>query len=197
MGSSLRRTGILNALIALLSLSSVGCVTTTHSGQGAVLGGGFGALTGATLAGRNPIEGALVGGLVGATAGSILGDAEDAREERDAAMQYAAQVEASSATALTNPDILKMSANGVGDQVIIQSIQSRGGRFDVSPDALVHLKASGVSDRVLEAMQRSPSLGVMHPTNFPQRPNPGSVWSPIFPQPRPSVEFGFFVGGPT
>jgi len=34
------------------------------------------------------------------------------------------------ATALTNSDVIKMAQNGVGDDVIVNAIRTRGGAFD-------------------------------------------------------------------
>lgn len=173
-------------------LFSTGCCTSSHADRGALVGSGMGALTGAVLAGGHPLEGALVGGLVGAAAGTVIGDAEDAREERDAALMHAARVETAAALGLTNHDILKMTANGLGEEVVITSIQSRGGRFDVSPDSLISLKSAGVTDRVIQAMQASG--GAISP--LPVAPSLVAVPTgpPLVIQPRPAVEFGLFVG---
>ena len=161
-----------------------GCAT--HAQQGALVGSGMGALTGAALACGNPAEGALIGGLVGAAAGTVIGDSQDARDERDAALVHAARVE-SAAQGLSNHDILNMAANGLGEEVILTSIHTRGGRFDVSPNALVNLKAAGVSDRVIQAMQSTPAMGPFPPTLVAGPP-------PVILEPAPRVDVGFFVG---
>lgn len=59
------------------------------------------------------------------------------------------------AMAVTNFDLVEMTRAGVGEDVIISTIRSRGGRFDLSPNGLIALKQSGVSDRVVMAAQSS------------------------------------------
>lgn len=170
-----------------------------------MVGGGFGALTGAALAGNgHPVEGALIGGLVGAAAGTVIGDAQDARDERDAAFAHAAYVE-TAANALSNDDVMRMAANGLSEEVIITTIQTRGGRFDATPDGLIRLKSAGVSDRVIQTIQQRGGSGVITPPIASTTivsptvvapaivPLPGP---PVFLEPRPAVEFGFFVGPP-
>lgn len=179
-----------------LVITASGCVTSSHADQGALIGGGMGALTGATLAQGHPLEGALVGGMIGAAAGTVIGDAEDARDERDAAMMHAARVEAAAAQALSNHDIVNMTANGLGEDVIITSIQTRGGRFEVGPDALISLKSSGVSDRVIQTMQSPSGSGIVPPANLPPTVVVGPPPPPVIVRNDPAVEFGFFVGPP-
>lgn len=55
-------------------------------------------------------------------------------------------------TALTNDAIMKMAKAGLGDDLIVQSINSQPGEFTTSASDLVTLKQAGVSDRVLAAM---------------------------------------------
>jgi hypothetical protein len=57
-----------------------------------------------------------------------------------------------SAQTLTNADVIKMVQARLGDTVIISEIKHSTCKFDISPDALIKLKQSGVSDKVLEAM---------------------------------------------
>jgi hypothetical protein len=54
---------------------------------------------------------------------------------------------------ITNTDVIKMAKAGLGDQVIVASIQgSARTDFDTSATALIALKQAGVSDTVLTAM---------------------------------------------
>ena len=56
--------------------------------------------------------------------------------------------------ALVNNDtLMRMAKAGIGDDVIIQTIQLQPGHYDTSPDALITLKQAGVSDRVLSTLQ--------------------------------------------
>jgi hypothetical protein len=54
---------------------------------------------------------------------------------------------------VTNYDLVGMAKAGVSDDVIISTIQSRGARLDLSPQGLIALKQSGVSDRVVLSAQ--------------------------------------------
>lgn len=53
---------------------------------------------------------------------------------------------------LTNADIINMAKSGIGEQTILLTIQKATTKFDTTPDALIQLKAAGVSDAVLNAM---------------------------------------------
>jgi hypothetical protein len=57
------------------------------------------------------------------------------------------------ARAVTNYDLVRMTQAGLGDDVIVSTLRARGVRLDLSPEALIALKQSGVSDRVLIAAQ--------------------------------------------
>jgi len=52
-----------------------------------------------------------------------------------------------------NEDILRMAKAGLGDDVLIQTIQLQPGHYDTNPDDLIALKSAGLSDKVLAAMQ--------------------------------------------
>jgi len=53
---------------------------------------------------------------------------------------------------LDNAEILRMAKAGLGDDVLIQSIQVQPGHYDTAPDDLIALKSAGLSDRVIAAM---------------------------------------------
>jgi len=124
---------------------------------GTVAGGAFGAITGALIGGRSHRgEGALIGAGVGALTGNVLGRAQDRSDERRAATGAAVVAgmnQQAAAAAVTNLDLVSMARAGVGDDLIISTLQSRGARLDLSPQGLIALKQSGVSDRVLIAAQ--------------------------------------------
>ncbi len=62
----------------------------------------------------------------------------------------------SASDVLTNAKIVELVRAGFGDQVLIQKIRQSRILFDASKDALLNLKASGVSDEViLEMMNRA------------------------------------------
>jgi hypothetical protein len=78
---------------------------------------------------------------------------------------------------LDNDTILRMHTAGLGDDVLIQTIQLQPGHYDTKPDDLIALKQAGLSDRVLSAMQA-------HGTGLIQR---GALRpSPIVLQPGPT-----------
>lgn len=61
-----------------------------------------------------------------------------------------------------NDTIVRMKQAGLGDDLLVQTIQLQPGRYDTSPEALIDLKKAGLSDRVLSAMQ-------VHGTGLKQR----------------------------
>lgn len=134
-----------------LLLLSAGCQSMNYAQSGALVGSGLGAVTGAMIGSHSGHTegGALIGAAAGALAGGLIGNAEDARAERDAAIAQAAYAQ----RAVTNVDVIQLTRSGVGDDVIISTIRSQGGRFDLSPQAIISLKNSGVSDSVILAMQ--------------------------------------------
>lgn len=131
----------------------------SNSAQGTLLGGGLGALAGGIvghqLGYRN--AGAVIGAAAGGLTGAGVGREMDVREERDAAIQYSEHLEqaiVSEGKGLTNYDLARLTASGASDDVIITAVRSHGGNFDLSPDGLIQLKALGVSDRVILAVQQ-------------------------------------------
>jgi hypothetical protein len=87
----------------------------------------------------------------------------------------AAQSAAPASAAMTNDDVVKMVAAGLSDQIVVGAIQQTKVRnFDLSPAALIDLKAKKVSDSVVAAML-SPS-GATAPPAAP--PFPGTPFAP-------------------
>jgi hypothetical protein len=125
--------------------------------SGTVLGGAFGAVTGAIVGGKKDRgEGALIGAGVGALTGNLLGRSKDRADERQAAFGAAAVAQANqqaAAMAVTNYDLVDMTRAGVSEDVIISTMRSRGAQLDLSPQSLITLKQQGVNDRVLLAAQ--------------------------------------------
>lgn len=54
--------------------------------------------------------------------------------------------------AVTNASIEKLVKAGLSEEVIVSIVKSQPADFDLSADALIGLKQSGVSDRIIEAM---------------------------------------------
>jgi hypothetical protein len=156
---------------------------------GAVVGGGLGAVTGALVGGKDHRGGgALIGAGVGALTGGLIGNAVDAADQRAAATGTAVAAQANAqvaAMAVTNYDLVEMTRAGVGEDVIVSTIRSRGGRFDLSPNGLIALKQSGVSDRVVMGAQNS-APGAFAPAAAPATIGPPPV---VYVQPAPVVRF--------
>lgn len=67
----------------------------------------------------------------------------------------AAEVQpAKTSKAITNADLVSMTAAKLSDEVVIGAVQQASATdFDLSPKALISLKSAGVSDRVIHALQ--------------------------------------------
>jgi hypothetical protein len=138
--------------VLIVSVSGMGCRTASHADRGSLVGSGLGAATGAIIGHQNgrTAQGAVLGAAAGAITGGLIGDAQDAREERDAAI---AQLHQAELQAMTNGDLIKMTQAGISPDLIVSTVRDRGGRFDLSPDQIIYLKQSGVSDPVIQAIQ--------------------------------------------
>jgi hypothetical protein len=58
----------------------------------------------------------------------------------------------SRAPAMTNDSVMKMAKAGLGDDLVIQTINTQPGRYTTDADSLVTLKDAGISDRIITAM---------------------------------------------
>jgi len=150
--SARRMTTVLLVVASTLSA----CRAATHTTTGAATGAGVGALAGAVLGNRvgKPLQGAAIGGAAGGVIGGTAGAAQDIREheeERVADEHYQQTLE----LALKNEDVLQMLADGQSEAVILNTVEKSFTHFDLSPEGLAILKAAGVSDRVIIAMQNS------------------------------------------
>jgi hypothetical protein len=205
--------GVVRVVIFLLAVTCLDVWATPAQGQyyyapppsyyqndtlgGTVMGGGFGAITGAVIGGKkNRGEGALIGAGVGALTGGLLGKAQDNADARQAAVgsSVAAQANAQvAAQAVTNYDLVDMTRAGLSEDVIISTMRSRGARFDLSPSALIALKQNGVSDRVVIAAQSMSPNGYSAPAPaVVMSPSPAIVVSPppaVYVRPAPVIHF--------
>jgi uncharacterized protein YcfJ len=128
--------------------------TQRGAGLGAAGGAGLGAVIGHQFGATG--AGALIGGLAGTAGGALAGNMKDEANRRDYYARQAAYERYEryqQQRALSNRDVAEMAANGVGDRVIVNAIQERGGNFDMSPQGIIALRHWGVSDRVVQAMQ--------------------------------------------
>lgn len=159
--------------------------------EGTIFGGVLGAVTGAVIGGKKDRgEGALIGAGVGAVAGNLLGRKKDDTDERRAAAGATAVAHANqqvAACAVTNADLIRMAQAGMSDDLIISTIRARGTRLDLSPQSLILLKESGVSDSVMIAAQEMTRAPVLAPVPATMtvitEPVPRTVI--IAPHPRP------------
>jgi hypothetical protein len=53
---------------------------------------------------------------------------------------------------MSNDTVLRMRSAGIGDDLILQTINTQPGQYDTTPDALITLKKAGLSDPILAAM---------------------------------------------
>ncbi|MBZ5618282.1 MAG: hypothetical protein LAQ69_06025 [Acidobacteriia bacterium] len=65
--------------------------------------------------------------------------------------------------ALTNDAVTKMLKAGLGEDIIISTINSQPGNFATGPDDLIALKGAGVSDKIIAAMMAKKSSGKAAP----------------------------------
>lgn len=67
-----------------------------------------------------------------------------------------------SAGALTNADVIRLLGLGVSDRTVLSVIQEAKQRqFDTAADSITTLKASGVSEAVIAAIQRAPAAAAV------------------------------------
>jgi len=173
--------------LLLSGLLQVGCSSMNHTQAGAANGAGLGAVTGAIIGSHTGDGGvgALIGAATGGLAGSLIGNAEDERVERDVAVAQAHH-EQKARAAIRNSDVLEMSHNGVSDSVIMGSIRSRGGAFDLHPQTLIALKQQGLSDPLIEFMQSHNYVPGSGPVVIKHRaPSVGPAVVYVRPRPRP------------
>jgi len=147
------------ALVIAALLIPLGCRSATHTASGAATGAGVGALAGAVIGSKvgKPLQGAAIAGAAGGVIGGTAGAAQDLREqeeERSADERYRQTL----AIAMTNSDVLQMFADGQSEDVILNAVQKGIANFDTSPEALAIVRAAGVSDRVIIAMQDAPRV---------------------------------------
>lgn len=193
------------SLVALLAVAVLGAAAPSANAQyryvpsrdyyrndtaeGTVLGGAFGAITGAIVGGKkNRGQSALIGAGVGALTGNLLGRSKDRFDAHQAATESAVVARANrqaAARAVTNFDLIRLTQAGVGEDVIISTIRARGARLDLSPEGLIALKESGVSDPVLIAAQKITQgyrTAQPPPSTILTRPAPSTVI--VTPHPR-------------
>lgn len=134
-----------------------------HQGTGTAVGAVAGTIAGAVVGHQlgEKGAGALIGAATGAVAGNLIGKHKDQVEAEGQMIQQVHH----DAQAMTNFDLVRMAHAGVSDPIIIAAVHDRGGRFDLSPDGIVSLKTSGVSDGVILAVQEASATAFIPPPN--------------------------------
>ncbi|MFO0876950.1 MAG: glycine zipper domain-containing protein [Gemmataceae bacterium] len=162
------------------TLIAAGC---SHTEQGVVGGGAFGALLGALIGGpRHAGAGAAIGAVTGMAAGGAMGASEDRRERREAAA-----IAAMRQPPLSTEEVIRLTATGVSDDVIVNQIRASGSVYHLSADDLVRLTSSGVREPVIREMQATASRPVRRVyTAVPVQP----VYVVEPPPPPPPIGFG-------
>ncbi|MBU6409629.1 MAG: YXWGXW repeat-containing protein [Verrucomicrobia bacterium] len=131
-----------------------------NTGTGALVGGGFGALAGAAVGGRNAGPAAFVGGVMGAIAGSIVGNSMDeAQAERLQAEAPRTYVRIEQRQPLQVADVKALAQAGVSDDVIIAQIQNSHTVYHLTAVDIIGLHQAGVSDRVVNFMIQTARSG--------------------------------------
>lgn len=175
------------AAVMLASFSSVGCAT--HTGTGALAGGGLGAATGALVgsASGNAGKGALLGAGLGAAAGGLIGAGQDENDQRNRERLAAATAPGP----VTVGDVIHMTRSGVHENTIVSTIRSSQSVFHLTAADVTDLHHQGVSDRVIQAMLESSRRPVVvRPRPVVYEPAPVYV---VEPPPHVSVGFGYHV----
>jgi phage tail tape-measure protein len=153
-------TGIVEHLVAgsLMAVICAGCSNMNNTQKGAAVGAAGGTVVGAIVGKElgNTGAGAAIGALTGLVGGAVVGKSEDdseAKENAERAAAYEHNMRVREERAIRNSDVVYMTQNGTADDVICNAIRTRGGRFDTSPESVIYLQRSGVSNRVIEVMQ--------------------------------------------
>lgn len=174
---------VLTLAIAASAVVWTGCVnpdgSQNNTGTGAVIGGAFGALTGAALGGyRHGGVDALIGAGAGALAGGLIGNAAD--RERDARLKAEAPQtyeRVDTGRPLTIGDVKALAKAGISEDVIINQIKNSRTVFHLNAADIIDLRDAGVPDSVINYMINTPStVAATAPTTYiPQAPPPAPV----------------------
>jgi hypothetical protein len=155
---------------------------------GGAVGAGLGALIGRMT--HHTGAGALIGAGVGAVGGGLAGSAiDDAKRKEHAAEAAAAAAQARGPLGLT--DIVNMTSQGVSEDLIISQINSSGSVFRLSSNDTIWLSQNHVSDRVIRAMLDTATRPPVARVPVYQPVQPVYVMEPT-PPPAVRVGFGFY-----
>ncbi len=158
----MRKRGMLLALVIPL-WGLCGCNSPYHADRGALFGGLTGAGVGALIgdAVGNPLAGTAIGAGVGTMTGAVVGANMDEMEARHQAEMAAMQNRSPIPGPVSNAEIVEMARAGVSDETIVNHIRGHGVARVLSTDDVLYLKQSGVSERVIQALQQAPVVPVV------------------------------------
>src|SRR5665213_1258982 len=193
-----RHTLILSA--AALSVLLSGCVnpdgSPNNTGSGALIGGAFGALTGAAIGGRgHGGPDALIGAAAGALAGGLIGNSADREQEarlKAEAPQTYERVDQGAPLSLA--DVKALAKAGITEDVIINQIKNSRTVFHLSAADIIDLRDAGVSDKIVDYMINTPSTVAESPSTVvvSQAPPPAPVNTVTVVAPEPGY---IWIGG--
>jgi hypothetical protein len=175
-------------LLLVALVGSVGCRSPYYADQGAFAGGlggaGLGALIGSTSG--NAGAGAAIGAAAGAITGGLVGGALDDIDAKNRA-QIASQIgRPLPPGGVSVDDVVAMSRSGVDEQLIVNQINNHGMNRTIQPGDLIALQNSGVSTRVISAMQQPRvAAGPPGPVVIEGAPPPVIVAQPAYYPPPP------------
>jgi uncharacterized protein YcfJ len=157
-----------------------------------LIGGAFGALTGAAIGGRHGGPDALFGAAAGALAGGLIGNAADRKQEarlKAQAPQTYERIDRGSPLSLA--DVKALAKVGISEDVTLCQIQNSRTVFHLSAADIIDLRDGGVSDKVVNFMINTPTtIGVTSETT------PGTTAYISQPPPPSSVETVVVAPGP-
>ncbi|MEI8290033.1 MAG: YXWGXW repeat-containing protein [Verrucomicrobiota bacterium] len=149
--------------VASLAVLLSGCVnpdgSQNNTGSGALIGGAFGALTGAAIGGRHHGgQDALIGAAAGALAGGLIGNAAD-REQAARLRAQAPQTytRVDQGAPLSIADVKALAKAGISEDVIINQIHNSRTIFHLSAADIIDLRDAGVSNKVVNYMIDTPA----------------------------------------
>ena len=178
------RPNVTSGLVLLFLSICAGCQSFRYAEKGAAVGAVTGAVAGAALGedGGDAAAGAAIGSAVGLLAGAAVGDAIDQDMARNQAL-IEQRMGRRMAGAATMNDVISMTQAGLSEDIIRTHIESQGVARPLQVGDLIALRNAGVSDGVIQAMQRTP---------VPRQSDPSPT-----PNPRPVfVEEHHYFGPP-
>lgn len=156
---------------AMLLSNSASVSAQTNSQRDAVIGGVAGAILGGIAGKQNDEtpEGIAIGGVAGAIAGHVIGKAKDKnlqdqyyyqQQSLQAARQRQQYQAAQLQKAVSVQDAISLSNSGVSPQLIINQINANGVQQEIGVSEIITLHQNGVSELVINEMQRSATGGI-------------------------------------